>query len=399
LDVILRIDINLLSILFALVLGLSLRSKGEKLFLDYRLFMMMLCAVVFELAADSAMWLFEGSASPPARRAFETVSLLYYLCHPLAPMFFLAYTVNQIWGDSRHMRSRLPIIALPAALSALLSLASLFTGWYFYVDGSGFYRHGPLFFLFACFSYAYFAAATVLILANWRRAERRTLAGLLIAPLLPTIASALQVLYYGLVLIWPAMVVSLLVLYVNIQQRKLMSDYLTGAFNRRRLDEYLGALVGDIIESSTQRPRSFPLAGKASPKGFAGFLADVDDFKSINDRFGHAAGDKALVETVRLLQASLRSEDFLARYAGDEFVVILPMSSGAELAQIVERVRARFAEYSPPGARYRLSLSIGAAVFDPELDSSADRFVERLDGLMYREKAAKKSPDGGTSAT
>jgi diguanylate cyclase (GGDEF)-like protein len=393
-NLILRIDLNIFSVVFALVLGVSLKSRRERPFLDYRLFMLMLCATVFELVTDTLMWALEGSPTAAGRAALMASSFLYYAGHPVAPMFFATYSIYQVTGDSRRLASWMPLIALPAALSGLLSLASVFTGWYFYVDSTGFYRHGPLFLLFAAFSYVYLAAAFVQVIVFWRSSDARTLVGLLIFPLLPTAASVLQIHYYGLVLIWPAFVVSLLVVYVNIQQRKLSSDYLTGAYNRRRLDEYLASRMRETRESKVPKLPGRARIGRAVPRSFAGFMADVDDFKAINDSCGHTAGDQALVETVRILRGSLRSEDFLARYAGDEFVAVLPLSTEKELAQVVERVRSRIAAFSPPGERYRLSLSIGSAVFDPELDANADAFIERLDELMYREKKARKEKRG-----
>jgi diguanylate cyclase (GGDEF)-like protein len=390
-DVILRIDLNLFSILFASVLAVSSRSRNDRPFLDYRLFMLMLCAIIFELAADTLMWVADGAASPGGRALLLGSSVLYYMGHPVAPMCYAAYAAHQVTGDARGLRSWLPLIAIPMALSALVSLSSPFTGWYFYIDAAGAYRHGPLFPLFAASSYVYLVFSFAFVIARRKAADARTLTGLVIFPLLPAIAGLLQMNYYGLVLIWPAMVLSILVIYVNIQQRKLSSDYLTGAFNRRRLDEYLASRVREIREAPAAKGKAPAPKGRSPARRFAGFLADVDDFKSINDRFGHAAGDEALVEAVALIRASLRSEDFLARYAGDEFVVILPLSSEGELAQVVGRVRARFAAFAPPEGRYRLSLSIGSAVFDPEIDENADRYIERLDSLMYIEKEARKA--------
>ena len=383
-DVMLRIDLNVFSAFFAAVLAMSSRSRNERPFLDYRLFMTMLAATIFELATDTFMWLADPATSPGGRAFLMTVTVLYYAVHPLTPMCYAAYTVHQVSGDSRGLRSRLPLLAIPTALSAIISLASPLTGWYFSIDAAGSYRHGPLFQAFAAASYIYFAFSFAYAIARRRKVDARTFTGLIVFPLLPAIAGLFQMRYYGLVLIWPAMVLSLLVLYVNIQQRKLTSDYLTGTFNRRRLDEYLAARVREFREA-------VPGKDRGPSKRFAGFLADIDDFKAINDRFGHAAGDEALIETVRLMRASLRSEDFLARYAGDEFVAILPLSSEKELDQVVERVRSRFDGRPKAGAGYALSLSLGCAVYDPELDANADKFIERLDALMYREKAAKKA--------
>jgi diguanylate cyclase (GGDEF)-like protein len=377
-DVVLRIDLNVFSILVLIVLVLSSRNREERLFLDYRLFMLMLLGTIFELVFDTLMWLLDGNTTSWGRPVYMICTVLYYAGHPFPPMCYTLFAINRISGDSRRTKAMSPLFAIPALLSAALSIASSFTGWYFSMDASDIYSHGPLFWLFAAFSYVYFAFAFVFVLVRGprNRIDSRTLASLILFPVLPVIAGVFQSQYYGLVLIWPMIALSLLMIYVNIQQSKLSSDYLTGAFNRRRLDEYLEERVHD----------------QRGAKRFAGFMADVDNFKSINDNLGHAAGDKALIETVRVLRSSLRSDDFLSRYAGDEFVALFPASGEEELAGIVGRVRERFASYKPHSAAYRLSLSIGAAIFDSEIDANADKFIERLDSLMYLEKAAKKKP-------
>jgi diguanylate cyclase (GGDEF)-like protein len=382
-EMLLRLNINIFSLLFVSVLVIGSINKSERHFLDYRLFMFMLGMIVFEIVTDTAMWLLDGVPGRFGRNLLLVSSLAYYMGHPIAPMCYCLYAMNQITGNPRKVRALVPLFAIPAIISAVISLATLRTGWYFYLDSANAYRHGPLFPIFSLASYLYLFVAFVciMIFAQRKAIDRRTFIGLAFFPLPPAIAGALQIRYFGLVLIWPAMVLSLLVIYISIQQRKITRDYLTGASSRRSLDEYLTSKVGDFVS-------------RTNPRRFSGFLADVDDFKTINDSFGHAVGDEALIETVRLIRESLRSEDFLSRYAGDEFVVILPMSSAEQLAQVVERVRSHFAAYVPAGGRYRLSLSIGSAVFDPDIDENAEKFVERLDALMYREKEAKKGVRG-----
>jgi diguanylate cyclase (GGDEF)-like protein len=380
-DTLLRIDINIFSIIVAAILAFSMRSRNERGFLDYRLFMLMLWGAIAVLVLDTAMWFSEGVAAPLGRTLLTVETASYYLVHPLTPACFALFAAYRVTGNVRRFRSRIRFLVLPALVCDLMSLASPLTGWFFYIDAAGAYRHGPLFWLFTLLNYCYIAFALAYVLIRSRRAslDARTLGSLVLFPVLASIASLAQVFNYGLVVIWPSIVLSLLVIYVNMQQRKLSSDYLTGAFNRRRLDEYLASRVRDFNE---------PRLGR--PKTFAGFLADIDDFKAINDRFGHAEGDAAIIETVKRIRAGLRSEDFLARYAGDEFVAVLPVSGEAELARIVARVRSRFDGAQGSADQYRLTLSIGSAVFDPSLDADADRFIARLDKLMYDEKMRKK---------
>ena len=211
-------------------------------------------------------------------------------------MLYAFYAEHRVASDSRRARSWMPYLALPAAFSALLSLSAPFTGLYFFLDAGNVYHRGPLFPVHAAVSYSYmlFAFVVVIVAAHRRIVDRGTLTALLIFPLPPMIAGAIQIRHYGLVLLWPAAVLSLLVIFIEVQKRKLSSDYLTGAFNRRHLDEYVEARVRDFRDEREGTGRR--------GRRFAGFLVDVDDFKTINDRFGHAAGDEALVAAVRLIK-------------------------------------------------------------------------------------------------
>jgi diguanylate cyclase (GGDEF)-like protein len=150
-------------------------------------------------------------------------------------------------------------------------------------------------------------------------------------------------------------------------------DPLTGLYNRRRFEE--------VYRQEVARARRYQ-----APLTVA--MIDVDCFKEVNDRFGHAAGDRAL-EAIAEILLNGRSADTAARYGGDEFVILMP-NTELEGAQVVaERIRrAASAVVFPDIPYYRLSLSIGLA------DSSAgyEGILERADAQMY---ACKR---GGTNA-
>lgn len=111
---------------------------------------------------------------------------------------------------------------------------------------------------------------------------------------------------------------------------------------------------------------------------------DVNEMKTINDRFGHQAGDDALRELAAMLEASFRRSDLIARIGGDEFCV-LALSGRPEPA--VERLRARLAEReATTDAPYPLSVSIGIALFDPTAHRTLEDLMSDADARMYREK-------------
>jgi diguanylate cyclase (GGDEF) domain len=376
-EAVLRLNINAFALLIAAILYLGSRSRNDRRFADYRLFSWMIVVTMLEIVLDCITWISDGRPGAAWRVAVLGSNALYFILHPVVPMLYGYYAICQCRDGLRQARRWLGYLCVPAILSGLIALTSPITGLFFSADGSNVYSRGPLFPLFAAFTCLYAVFALAYVLARRGEMTRKTALSLLLFPLPPAIGGVVQGFCYGIVVTWPAMVLSLLVIFLNVQQRKLSLDYLTGANNRRRLDEYLDGR----IEEARERGR-----------GFGGFLADVDDFKLINDRLGHAAGDSALVEVVRLMQSCLRSGDFLARYAGDEFVAILPLAGEEELEGVVRRIREYFEEACASRAySFRLSLSIGTALFDPRIDANADAYLRRLDGLMYLEKEGKKS--------
>src|SRR5262249_30591782 len=120
-------------------------------------------------------------------------------------------------------------------------------------------------------------------------------------------------------------------------------------------------------------------------------LADIDDFKALNDRFGHAAGDALLVRIARVLNESVRESDVLARYGGEEFVVLATSTDLEGAIFLAEKVRTAVVESAmragdetsaPP-----VTLSIGVA----EFAGDRKRFFDAADRALYRAKGAGKN--------
>jgi diguanylate cyclase (GGDEF)-like protein len=146
------------------------------------------------------------------------------------------------------------------------------------------------------------------------------------------------------------------------------TDSLTGIANRREFNT--------LLENELNRAQRH-----AIPLSLVMF--DLDQFKSVNDSFGHDVGDRVLQGVTRLVKQNLRSEDPLGRWGGEEFMILLPHTDliAAEIA--AEKLRQIIAEYRFPtvGA---LTASFGVASFEPEDDSNS--FLTRVDGALYKAK-------------
>lgn len=131
---------------------------------------------------------------------------------------------------------------------------------------------------------------------------------------------------------------------------------------------------------------------KRSNRPFQVVMLDLDEFKAVNDTFGHKAGDMMLKEISKVMRAQLREYDFLARYAGDEFVAVVPEAAGFPIEELCRRIEEAVLDFSLPVGKKgaaRVGISIGAACY-PRDGETLDQVLIAADQNMYSAKAAHK---------
>jgi len=161
--------------------------------------------------------------------------------------------------------------------------------------------------------------------------------------------------------------------YVAEKLLELMSitDRLTGIYNRGRFEH--------AVEAWMKNMRHNP---------FCLLLFDIDDFKKVNDRFGHAVGDQVLVEISEAVSANIRDEDIFARWGGEEFVILFGSTGVQKAAELAERLR-KVVESKPCTGAGRVTISIGIAVYHQ--GETLTDLVDRADSKMYEAKKAGKN--------
>lgn len=148
------------------------------------------------------------------------------------------------------------------------------------------------------------------------------------------------------------------------------TDELTGLSNRRGLNAFIEELVGQAKTRQT-------------PLGI--IMLDLDNFKLINDTWGHDYGDAVLQKVARLLQSETRSSDVVCRRSGDEFVILLPGLSTERGSEVAENIRLRLErDFPPDAAGIKLTGSLGLAFL--EVDDSVGDLLLRADRNLYRAK-------------
>lgn len=157
----------------------------------------------------------------------------------------------------------------------------------------------------------------------------------------------------------------------QIMNHEARTDPLTGLANRREMYEQ----IEKVLEGAKQRDCSLSL-----------LLCDMDNFKAINDRYGHRCGDQVLVAVARLFIDTFRGEDIVARWGGEEFLVMLPCTQGVDAYALAEKIRLRVAElHIEHGDQViPLSLSIGTRQYD--MQKTIDQNIAQADRCLYRAK-------------
>uniref|UniRef100_A6VWI4 diguanylate cyclase n=1 Tax=Marinomonas sp. (strain MWYL1) TaxID=400668 RepID=A6VWI4_MARMS len=155
--------------------------------------------------------------------------------------------------------------------------------------------------------------------------------------------------------------------------RLALTDNLTTLFNRRKLEE----LIQAEIDKGYHVDNSFCLS-----------ILDIDHFKEVNDKYGHQRGDSVLVEIARVLKDSLRITDYVGRYGGEEFIIIFPESSIADVKLIIEGVRLKIAQYDFEGVEQKTA-SFGLTAF--KAGDTIETVVKRADNALYEAKESGRN--------
>lgn len=153
-------------------------------------------------------------------------------------------------------------------------------------------------------------------------------------------------------------------------------DPLTDLFNRRSLERAL---------------EEFFSLCKYSKMTFSLILIDLDDFKYVNDNYGHHVGDLVLAKVAKVLRTNMRAKDIVGRWGGDEFVVIMPNTDLENAKKVVERIKSQLEkmEILAEGRRFKVSISAGVVQCGENFQSWLD-MIKEADRLMYEDKNKKK---------
>lgn len=365
------LDANTVSLIILVFIFLNIRSSSENISMQYKLFKAMILANIGMIIIDAFAWKFNGLKGSMNLTLNTGFNFLLYVLEPIPPSLSVLYTSYHVFSSDVKVKEKQKALMAFFLLNLMICIISLFTGSFFYVDQNNIYHRGPYFALHVAYCYGLLIYSLMYLIKHKQYIEKRKYISMIVYFIPMAIGTTIQVLFYGYSLNWVGMMLSLLIIYFNIQNRGINTDYLTGIYNRRQLDEY----IRERIRNSTEN------------KSFSAILLDLNEFKSINDRFGHKIGDEALKDSVEIIRRSLNTDDFIARFGGDEFVIITDIYNGQTLDKVVNRIRKNVENFNVSNIKpYNLNFSIGYDIYSCNSKMEADEFFKHIDMLMYENK-------------
>lgn len=341
--------------------------------LDIKLLSIMMHLTILECIFDTLVFWIDGKNFFGARAINYAGNIIYYILKVAIVYFWPLFIEYKITSSYKKVKKLATIFAIPLLACSLLVLTAPLNGIIFSINEDNIYTRTENYFIIPnlmIFLYVMFGAIKVYI--NRKKDDKYLLipAVFFIVPVL--LGIIVQVFSYGISLTFIGIAIGLTGVYLSTQNESAFKDQLCGVYNRRYYNDYV---------------RSFCNSRKKDDY-LVGIMIDMDNFKQINDKYGHYAGDKALQLFGSVLRKQIDDVGFVARYGGDEFILIskkVEVSVDALIANIIKEID----EINATGENeFQLSFSYGIANMNS--DSNMDEFLRTMDARMYEMKRNRK---------
>ena len=277
---------------------------------------------------------------------------------------FVEYHIHR---NFERIKKKSRILAIPLIIATILIIINLLgTGIIFDISKENVYTRGPMNFILYIFVFVYYIESIYTV----HKAKYDSILVeffpiyYFIIPCM--IGTMIQGFFFGVSTIWLCVAIAFIIVYIEIQISISFIDDLSGLYNRKYMNHYLNKLQND------------------KTKHVYGFMMNINDFKAINDTYGHLKGDYALIQFGIILQHSIDKDSVAIRMGGDEFVIFAKLKSDEEALALKKQIKYNVRQFNIKSKEpFHLSFSIGIAKFNGK---NTDAFLSAMDDSMYEAK-------------
>lgn len=285
-----------------------------------------------------------------------------------------SYVDYRMFGSIERLRKRWFYIQ-PMIGNTILVIVNMFVPVVFSVSPENVYARQPMMWLIVLFNSMCLLYIVQLAYKNRTKIQKEIIFVILMFVCMPAVVAGLQVLIYGVFIMWPTMAIALVITYIFLETISTSREYLTVLFSRNRVNEYIDYML-------------------SMKKSVGVIMIDLDMFKKINDTYGHHSGDEALRIFAGALKNVFSEERMVARYAGDEFIVVTKLFGQEKLEAYEKKLKDVLnhvkLEHTLP---YDICFSMGYHSTDNDVSPSYEQMLQAADKKMYAAKQANRKKD------
>ena len=360
--------VNVAVVLLMVFLLRYRRKKGKNIHRDDMIYNLMAVITLLGAVAETAAFLVDGKNIAGGYIVNYAANSLSFLGTVSIGFLWCVYVDLYVCKSYNKTLRRIKIIMIPWLIEIIAVIYNLFgTDFLFGVSGENLYYRGPYVVLGYVTLLIYFAYSIVIVAMSRGQALHLSFFPVyyFVAPCLAGVIA--QFIWYGITTSWISVAIAMIFVQMQADTENMMTDTLSGIYNRKFLNRIL-------TDRKIMRTDSL-----------YGIMIDINDLKTINDKFGHSMGDKAISTVGDIIFNSVPDGGMPIRYAGDEFVVLLPGVSQQIAEDTLSDIQKNISSFNMSGkAPFALSASMG--MIKLRENDNADTFLRRMDEKMYQEK-------------
>ena len=358
-------DLVGIAILVIIMITRGWSLPGRKL--ESRLMMALLAVSMFNCVADIYVFQCDGMPGRGYRAILMVGDTYLYLYNLIVGIGIIYLILLHI--DRKTKGLHMILFWVLSVIEMVLLIVNLFEPIVFEIDENNVYHRGDYYILFVVLGFVLvFYGYTYYMIAKLRNPSLRYFPVMeFLAPVV--VGNIVQMKIYGISLLPISFAVAFAAITIALQNECIYIDKLTGVYNRYELDK--------ILKRRHYRRNEKLIA----------MMLDLNDFKSINDTYSHEEGDRALITFAKALMEAIGSEGLVIRFAGDEFIILIPVFKPVTIDDYKDRIHKKLDEYNETsGKPYKLSAAIGGRIFDPHTEKTSG-IVNEIDSMMYKDKS------------
>ena len=362
------------AIFVLIIIFFGLNSQNYSKYFGHKVFKTLILITILMLLTDLAHEYLNGTNTSLNKIFYPTLSVIIYIVPFILGLIWSYYVYLLIYLENPKLEYRIYIYLGPAFLGITLSIISAIYPFFFEIIDRTTYIRGPFYSLSLVLQYFYLIFPTIMLINNRKKIHSYKFYPLFLFVIPPMIGGIIQAFFYGILIIWPLLTLSILMVFIFVQSQLIKTDYLTGLMNKRAFESHIEKI--DNIKNNTK---------------LSAIYMDLDNFKNINDKYGHSIGDEILRIFASKCQETFYKADYLARIGGDEFVVLLYISEQNELEKLIDELKQKLVDINKTKQfAFDISFSYGSNIYDEENFASINDFLNQSDRLMYNNKNTKK---------